>query len=274
MCGRYTNTQSPDQIVGALGLAGAPDPETVGRFNVAPTQEVLAAVARDGALATRTMRWGLIPRWSDGPTDKRAGGRLINARVETVWSKPVFGRLVRDPRRRCLVVADGFYEWRKAERPKAPRLAVHFALPDRAPFAFAGLNDVWWPSRDADGEPLRSCTIIVGPATAPVEAIHDRQPVLLDTPERRAAWLDPSVTEADLRRAAGAAAGGPAAAARGRVLRQRPRPRGRALPRARRRRGAGRADVVLSSTARAGTLAAAAAQGRDEATIGPIGRLG
>jgi putative SOS response-associated peptidase YedK len=75
---------------------------------------------------------------------------------------------------------------------------VHFALPDRAPFAFAGLNDLWWPSRDDDGEPLRSCTIIVGPATAPVEAIHDRQPVLLDTPERRAAWLDPSVTEADL----------------------------------------------------------------------------
>ncbi|HEY2637794.1 MAG TPA: SOS response-associated peptidase family protein, partial [Solirubrobacteraceae bacterium] len=70
MCGRYTNTQSPDQIVAALGLAGAPDPETVGRFNVAPTQEVLAAVARDSALETRTMRWGLIPRWSDGPSDK------------------------------------------------------------------------------------------------------------------------------------------------------------------------------------------------------------
>ena len=219
------------------------------------------------------MRWGLIPRWSDGPTDKRAGGRLINARVETVWSKPAFGRLVRDPRRRCLVVADGFYEWRKAERPKAPRLAVHFALPDRAPFAFAGLNDVWWPSRDDDGEPLRSCTIIVGPATAPVEAIHDRQPVLLDTPERRAAWLDPSVTEADLGSCWRRCRRAGCSRTRSGPLRQRPRPRGRALPRARRRRGAGRAYVVLSSTARAGTLAAAAAQGRDEA-VGLVRRLG
>jgi putative SOS response-associated peptidase YedK len=198
MCGRYTNTHTPDQIVAALGLAGAPDPETVGRFNVAPTQEVLTGVARDGALQARTMRWGLIPRWSDGPADKRAGGRLINARVETVWSKPAFGRLVRDPRRRCLVVADGFYEWRAAERPGAPRLAVHFALPERAAFAFAGLCDLWWPARDDDRAPLRSCAIVVGPATAPVEAIHDRQPVILETPERRAAWLDPSVTEADL----------------------------------------------------------------------------
>jgi putative SOS response-associated peptidase YedK len=198
MCGRYTNTASADQIVAALGLAGAPDPETVGRFNVAPTQEILAGVARDGAVESRTMRWGLIPRWSDGPGDKRVGGRLINARVETVWSKPSFGRLVRDPRRRCLVAADGFYEWRAAERPKAPRLAVHFGLLEREPFAFAGLCDLWWPSRDDDGAPLRSCTIVVGPATAPVAAIHDRQPVILDTPERRAAWLDPSVTEADL----------------------------------------------------------------------------
>jgi putative SOS response-associated peptidase YedK len=198
VCGRYTNTQSPDQIVAALSLTGHVDPATVGRFNVAPTQEVLAGVARDGALETRTMRWGLIPRWSDGPGDKRAGGRLINARVETVWSKPAFGRLVRDPRRRCLVIADGFYEWRPAERPRAPRLAVHFALPEREPFAFAGLCDLWWPSREDDGAPLRSCTIVVGPATGPVEPIHDRQPVILDTPERRAAWLDPSVTEADL----------------------------------------------------------------------------
>lgn len=198
MCGRYTHTASADQIVAALGIAGAPDPETVGRFNVAPTQEVLAAVARDGGLEARTMRWGLIPRWSDGPDDRRAGGRLINARVETVWSKPSFAQLVRDPRRRCLVAADGFYEWRAAERPKASRLAVHFALPERAPFAFAGLSALWWPSREDEGEPLRSCAIVVGPATAPVEAIHDRQPVILDTPERRAAWLDPSLAEADL----------------------------------------------------------------------------
>jgi putative SOS response-associated peptidase YedK len=198
MCGRYTNTADPDQIVAALGLAGTPDPETVGRFNVAPTQEVLAAVGREGKQEIRTMRWGLVPRWSDGPADKRVGGRMINARVETVWSKPAFGRLVRDPRRRCLIVADGFYEWRPAERPKAPRLAVHFALPRREPFAFAGLGDLWWPSPDDDGPPLRSCTIVVGPARPPVEAIHDRQPVILDTPERRAAWLDPSITEADL----------------------------------------------------------------------------
>src|ERR671930_1111269 len=138
MCGRYTNTHSPDQIVAALGLACAPDPETLGRFNVAPTQEVLAAVARDGALQPRTMRWGLIPRWSDGPADKRAGGRLINARVETVWSKPAFGRLVRDPRRRCLVVADGFYEWRAAERAGGPRPSGHLSPPPPGPVAVPG----------------------------------------------------------------------------------------------------------------------------------------
>jgi putative SOS response-associated peptidase YedK len=194
MCGRYTNTTDADAIVAALELTGRPDPATVARFNVAPTQEVLAAVTREGERQVRTMRWGLVPRWSDGPDDPRVG-RLINARVETVWTRQAFGRLVRDARRRCLVVADGFYEWRPAERPRAPRLAVHFALPERAPFAFAGLCDVWWTP---DDEPLRSCTIIVGPATAPVEAIHDRQPVILDTPERRAAWLDPALERADL----------------------------------------------------------------------------
>jgi putative SOS response-associated peptidase YedK len=198
MCGRYSNTTDADQIVAALELTGRPDPATMARFNVAPTQEVLAAVEREGELQTRTMRWGLIPRWSGGPTDKRVGGRMINARVETVWEKAAFARLARDPRRRCLIAADGFYEWRAAERPKAPRLAVHFSLPERQPFAFAGLNDLWWPSREDTSEPLRSCTIIVGPATQPVEAIHDRQPVILDTPERRRAWLDPSVSEADL----------------------------------------------------------------------------
>jgi putative SOS response-associated peptidase YedK len=205
MCGRYTNTTDADQIVAALEFTGRPDPATVGRFNIAPTQEVLAGVERDGELETRTMRWGLIPRWSGGPDDKRVGGRMINARVETVWERPAFARLARDPRRRCLIAADGFYEWRAPERPKAPKLAVHFSLSEREPFAFAGLNDLWWPSREDTRPPaspavppLRSCTIIVGPATQPVEAIHDRQPVILDTPERRRAWLDPSLSEADL----------------------------------------------------------------------------
>src|SRR3954452_2838734 len=197
MCGRYSNTTSADDLVAALEFTGRLDPGTVGRYNVAPTHEVLVGVARDGALEPRTMRWGLVPRWSDGPDDKRVGGRMINARVETVWDKPAWRTLVRNPRRRCLIAADGFYEWKPAERRSAPRLAVHYALPEREPFAFAGLCDFWFASEDNDA-PLHSCTIVVGPATAPVQAIHDRQPVILDTPERRRAWLDPSVSEADL----------------------------------------------------------------------------
>ena len=198
MCGRYSSTTSADDIAAALDFSGRLDPATVGRYNVAPTHEVLVGVERDDELQARTMRWGLVPRWSDGPDDKRVGGRMINARVETVWEKPAWRSLARNPRRRCLIVADGFYEWKAAERPKAPRMAVHFALPQREPFAFAGLCDFWFPTEDADA-PLQSCTIVVGPATQPVEAIHDRQPVILDTPERRHAWLDPSVSEADVR---------------------------------------------------------------------------
>jgi len=192
MCGRYTVTPNLSRLLAGLDLEDLEAPETqepvVERFNVAPTQEVLTVVAgRDGGRRAEAMRWGLIPYWSRDP---RREPLRINARVESLTERAAFRGLVGDHRSRCLVLADGWYEWLKAEDPRQPRRPVRFTLPGGRPFAFPGLWNTW---KSPDGDRLASCTIITGPANRIGAPIHDRMPLVLPSPAERAAWLDPAL---------------------------------------------------------------------------------
>jgi putative SOS response-associated peptidase YedK len=194
MCGRYTITPTLSQLLAGLDLDAVNVPEStepiVERFNVAPTQPVLAIASGEDGPRAKVVRWGLIPYWSKDPKKEPL---RINARMESLAERPAFRELVEDARSRCLVPADGWYEWLKAEDPKQPRKPMHFSLPDRQPFAFAGLRSTW---KSPDGERIGSCTIITGPANRVGGGIHDRMPVVLPGPEERAAWLDPALDAA------------------------------------------------------------------------------
>jgi len=176
MCGRYTQT-----LAGPILLSRFRFGETAldlnPRYNIAPGQEA-PVVVYEAAKTPAMMRWGLVPSWAKDPA---IGNKMINARAETITEKPSFKRLIE--RRRCLVLADGFYEWRKEERRKVP---VRFVLKDREPFAFAGLWDRW---RNPDGAEMRTFTIITTAANELMRPVHDRMPVILAR-EAEEPWLD------------------------------------------------------------------------------------
>jgi putative SOS response-associated peptidase YedK len=156
------------------------------RYNVAPTQDApVVRLRADGERAIAMLRWGLVPAWSEGPD---SGYRMINARAETVATKPAFRGAFR--RRRCLVPADGFYEWRKEGARKQP---YRIRLRGGGPFAFAGLWERWSPER-GDAEVIESFTIVVTDANALLEPIHERMPVILAQSDY-GAWLDVQGTE-------------------------------------------------------------------------------
>lgn len=197
MCGRYTLTKKGHDSLASRFEAklalGAESAERAGtaRFNVAPTQEVLAVV-RDGEDAEREMRllrWGLLPKWAK---DRRAAYKMINAKAETLRERPAYRPFVARFRHRCLIVADGFYEWMKPEDPKQRRQPVRFTVDGGEPFAFAGL----WTRAEVEAEKVASCTIVTTNANELVARVHDRMPVILDGPDSEAAWLDPA-TDAD-----------------------------------------------------------------------------
>lgn len=178
MCGRYTLSSPGDEIARVFGLAETI--ELMPRFNIAPTQ-LAPIVRRDNTGEARRAtlcRWGLVPHWARDPS---IGDRMINARSESVSEKPAY----RDAfeRRRCLVVADGFYEWRREGRHKQP---FYFSRGDAAPFAMAGLWERWGAE-----EPLESFTVLTAEANQEVSAVHDRMPVLLE-PAEWPLWLDPA----------------------------------------------------------------------------------
>ncbi len=154
-------------------------PDLTPRYNIAPSQPI-AVAANNGQNKVEFFRWGLIPSWAK---DAAIGNRMINARAETLAEKPSFRVPYR--RRRCLVLADGFYEWRKepGRRAKTP---MYVRLKSGKPFAFAGLWEVW---RALDDQPLFSCTIITTTPNALVAKIHNRMPVILE-PEAYDLWLD------------------------------------------------------------------------------------
>lgn len=180
MCGRFTITLEPGEFQAELDLGDLPS-DFVPRYNVAPTQNV--AVSRDNAShKVEWMRWGLVPSWAKDPT---IGVRMINARAETLLEKPSFRQAFQ--KRRCLILADGFYEWQKFAG-KQPSIPHYFKLKEKKAFFFAGLWDQW---QSAEGEKLTTCTIITGEPNDLVRPVHDRMPVIFD---RRSAWawLDPA----------------------------------------------------------------------------------
>ena len=181
MCGRYTNTGEIRDIRIQFNLDEIFS--LFPRYNIAPGQNAPVIVNADGVRKLAMMRWGLVPSWAKDPS---IGNRMINARAETVAQKPAFKRLL--GKRRCLVLADGFYEWRREGKRKFP---MRIVLKDTRPFAFAGLWDAW---KRAEGDELHSFTIITTEANELLRPIHDRMPVILDG-ESGAKWLDPELTE-------------------------------------------------------------------------------
>jgi putative SOS response-associated peptidase YedK len=225
MCGRFTVTTKDTKKVAdrfevelekALERsgAGAPAKESakdgaeekappgLGRFNVAPTQEVLVVrsspdpeEAKQGEREAKLMRWGLVPVWSK---DLKVGYRMINAKKENLLKSRAYGPLVDKFRHRCLIVADGFYEWMKAEDPKQPRQPWRFTVDGGEPFAFAGLcTRKEWDDpeeRGYDDGYLYTCTLVTTTPNEVVGPVHDRMPAILPGPEAEAAWLNPELS--------------------------------------------------------------------------------
>lgn len=190
MCGRFTLKQPVEAIRATLAIA-EPNNQNLeiefadlsAGYNIAPTQMV-ATVLHNPETNKRefhSLRWGLIPSWAK---DISIGAKLINARSETVAEKPSFRAAFK--RRRCLIVADGFYEWQRLEGKKQP---FYFRLQDGEAFSFAGLWEQW---QSTEGEKIDSCTILTTVANELLQPIHDRMPVVLDT-KYYDLWLDPQV---------------------------------------------------------------------------------
>lgn len=185
MCGRFTLRLTPAELQQVFDLFREPD--VVPRYNIAPTQSIPVIRRTNQGNELSMMRWGLIPSWSK---DVKIGASLINARSETAAIKPAFRSAFK--RRRCLIPADGFYEWRKTgTKTKQP---YHIGLKHGAPFAFAGLWETW---TSPEGGKLDSCTILTTEANSLLKNLHDRMPVILHSGDRDA-WLDPEIPSESL----------------------------------------------------------------------------
>jgi putative SOS response-associated peptidase YedK len=188
MCGRYTLTADPEALIARFGHRIA-ILEGTGRYNIAPTEPILAVVREraEEEPRVRLLRWGLVPGWADS---LKVGAKMINARSETVPTKEPFRRLVEKATGRCLILADGFYEWQKPEDRKQPRQPFRFTVDDGGPFAMAGL----WARSKIEDEWVHSATILTTAANPLVARIHDRMPVILPDGEAEEAWLAPGVS--------------------------------------------------------------------------------
>lgn len=180
MCGRYSLAgPNPAQVRAAYPALESVD--LTRRFNVAPGDDVAAVTtSREGTPRGELLRWGLVPSWADSP---QTAAKMINARVETVAEKPAYRRAFQSMR--CLIPADGFYEWQR--RSSGPKQAFHITAAGREVFAFAGLWSIW---HAPDGSALRSCTILTTEANAAIAELHDRMPVILRRGDEDE-WIDP-----------------------------------------------------------------------------------
>ncbi|HZO05471.1 MAG TPA: SOS response-associated peptidase [Solirubrobacterales bacterium] len=222
MCGRFTVTKKDTKSItdrfqvelekalerGEENKDGGKEkaPPGLGRYNVAPTQEILVVrsspepeEAAAGEREARLMRWGLVPVWAK---DLKVGYRMINAKTENLESSRAYSPLVGKYRHRCLIVADGFYEWMKAEDPKQPRQPWRFTVDGGELFAFAGLctRKEWADPDDrgvADDGYLYSATIITTTPNKVVAPVHNRMPSILPSREAEAAWLNPELSTED-----------------------------------------------------------------------------
>lgn len=194
MCGRYAASRDPDDLVEEFELAGVPESALPASYNVAPTDEVYAVVERPprgepdepAERTLRVVRWGLVPSWAKDPS---IGSRMINARMETVAEKAAFRRAF--ARRRCLLPADGYYEWYGETKGKKQPFFIRPS--DGGVLAMAGLYELWKdPAAPPDPDPwLWTCTVLTTSATDDLGRIHDRMPMLVER-ARYAEWLDPA----------------------------------------------------------------------------------
>lgn len=198
MCGRFVSASPPDELAQYFG-AEPPDHQLEANFNIAPTAEVYALRAADGHRRLAALRWGLVPFWAK---DRKIGSRMINARSETVFDKPAFRNAI--AKRRCLIPADGFYEWAKVPGHKRKQ-PYYIHRSDGEPIVFAGLWERWRPPEGADDELvdqggwLETCTVLTCGPNETMAAIHDRMPVLLAPPVWDD-WLAPSDDPTELAR--------------------------------------------------------------------------
>lgn len=184
MCGRYASARSVDELTATFGVDGGGVESTAAPdWNVAPTKPVTAVLVRDGRRVLTTLRWGLVPSWADRPTS-----RLINARMETAAQRPAYRAALSG--RRCLLPADGWYEWVASPNGTGHPHYLHRA--DGGLLAFAAVWEVW---RDGEGRVLATTAILTGPAPDDLAHLHDRAPVVLG-PDVWADWLDPSRSHA------------------------------------------------------------------------------
>ena len=188
MCGRYVSVSSPTLLAERLHVDEVRASDEEANYNVTPRTEVpIVAETKDHRRVLDRVRWGLVPSWAK---DTKIGDRLINARSDGVATKPAYRRAFE--KRRCLIPADGFYEWRVLPGPtkRKQKQPYFIARADREPMVFAGLYEVWRDRSDPDAEWMRSCVIVTTDANEKLAPIHDRMPVVL--PERAwKEWLDP-----------------------------------------------------------------------------------
>jgi putative SOS response-associated peptidase YedK len=186
MCGRFAQRTDPKKLAKTFKVMDAPNAEP--RYNIAPTQEILGVSESADGRELKFFKWGLIPSWAK---DKSIGARLINARSETVTEKPAFREAFK--RRRCLIPADGFYEWQRTGGKKQP---YFFRMRDESPFGFAGLWERW---ENGGGHAIESCTILTTEANDVLRPVHDRMPVIVHQ-EEYSLWLEGDTREQELLR--------------------------------------------------------------------------
>ncbi len=178
MCGRF-GQYTPIEELRRFFRIDTVTCEAEPRYNIPPGTDILAIIRKGENHRLGKLRWGLVPGWSEDPS---IGNRLINARFETAAEKPAFKDAFRS--RRCLIPADGFYEWEP--RKSGTKQPWYFTLPSKEPFGFAGLWETW---RDREGNRLNTCVILTADASPSVAKVHDRMPILLE-PQYREGWLD------------------------------------------------------------------------------------
>lgn len=183
MCGRFVSKSSPQALGDHFAVDEVAVPERGPDFNVTPRRAIMTVAEHDGDRTLDVMRWGMIPSWAK---DAKVGDRMINARAETVAEKPAYRRAF--AKRRCIIAADGFYEWKRIGstdaqqargKAKAVKQPMYISARDSAPLAFAGIFEHWHDPSDPDGERITSCSIITTTANATMAPIHDRMPVIL-----------------------------------------------------------------------------------------------
>jgi len=188
MCGRFSQAKDLEELYDEFTFIDEPFDDIIQpRYNIAPSQLSPVIINEDGNNKLRMFKWGLVPSWSK---DTKMGYRMINARAETISEKPSFKKPFKS--QRCLVIADGFYEWQKPD--KKTKIPYRFTMKDKKLFAMAGLWEVW----EKQDDPLYTFTIITTSENELMKPVHDRMPVILPEGNRQI-WLDPKSNEAELK---------------------------------------------------------------------------